>query len=703
MFQKLIIKTYKKRIQTTYINVINKSSKFNIDNDESLKDEVYLTYGNTTVGGEYSVKYNKNINHNVICLNSNQDYLDIPIGEVNSQRINNTYYNGMLYNEEKFNNNYTNNKIIYLWCKVDANINQKFNLINILCDSTEVITLFLKTDGSLNLYSDGKECSTGLNINFNEWNFIGLNLKNEYAEIYCNENKKIISNAVNDESITNGFKLCTEIVVDDYTNAIIGNKSNGTLINYQNPVEIIYCCIGCDAFSDIKRTAIYLNGIKYLNNYKVNKFSGVSFFDNSLYSDFEVFPLLGSLSSNKGTKPEICFAMNNSYSSDKAKIFKYDDEKKNHVFASYRDDIYQLQGHNQLIGYKIPFNQSGIISLWVKPDEVYINEENRYLFDISGKFRISLSINNYIVIERKIDLPEGSVYSKEKLARRLSSNEWNLIVVKFDDGLDIKVNSSVSIHRDINLNIEDTDILYLGVSLDSNDNPFGFLNGFVKLLTFKIGNSSIYDDDFFNSIYFNGNIININKNYDDYNRVKSVEISEKNTKLVYEYKFYDKENKLNPYVTCENLPNGNKIIYNYNEKKMLTHKLELTSNEDICSVYFYKYNLSNQLVEEYHYGYNNLFDYLYVFEYDNYGNIVFKKEKDVNNNIIHSFEYYYDTNNPYLLIMVKLDNEIIYNIEYHAHKKLYPSKITKNGEEFNLTWEENRLKSFGNCSFYVYS
>ena len=50
--------------------------------------------------------------------------------------------------------------------------------------------------------------------------------------------------------------------------------------------------------------------------------------------------------------------------------------------------------------------------------------------------------------------------------------------------------------------------------------------------------------------------------------------------------------------------------------------------------------------------------------------------------------------------MVKLDNEIIYNIEYHSHKKLYPSKITKNGEEFNLTWEDNRLKSFGNCSFY---
>jgi len=681
-------------------------------NDFCIGGSEKLAYGLLPDIKDMDITYNNTINHNMFSFNRYFSNLTYNYYYANVYRSNKKY-NNIQFNREKWNNKSQESKCIYGLFKTQNDSNASFMFIsnndNVMYsldidnyDQELIITKVTSSNGIAR--GVGSTSSTGLYIDYDKWNLLGLELRENKIIVYCN------GNSYEDDIDNINLNLFYKIGIGygylgvenqtDYDNNIY------TLDECDNPLNVLYFSIGTSFINDHKK--IYSECNEYLNNnFKIEKTSKVTYYNKSIHENnsINIISLNGSTISSNNIKPYIESSSSENFIDNKSKMYEYDNVTLKHVYGSYEATFENKTLVNPVLGYKLVYGSSlltgstGTISVMIKPDDI-TSLNRRYIFSLIYKnnninyIKLGLYINssNKLIVESTSNVGLVTSYT---LNHDLELDKWSYVSLAWseNDTVYIKYNTSNFISTNLTVEKINSCITYIGSTLNSNNECQYPLNGLMQMLSYS---TNILTKEEVDEIYSNG-LIEIKKTYDlDEKVISKKYITNENT-LTNEYTYFN-ANNFSPNVQKEIDLSGNTITYTYDTYNNITSKTTVNSNNIILEKNLYKYDNVYRLIEETRYKYGNLLDYIYTYEYDTNGNITTKKKYSNLNILEYTDTYNYDTEIPDRLINVtRSENNVSrtkYEMQYASY--VYPITIYKDNIAIAIEWSGNKISKIGN-------
>ena len=641
----------------------------------------------TIKGSTINVDDESPLNELVASLAFKEDnaILSYPFETMNKERkAESTTEKTFTYN--KWNSQFKNRKTVYGWIKPLANPIGEQRIFGLSTDDSYGFRFKLsvntdRTVSFVDLASDiGNDVNFRLNTTskliVNKWNLVGFKVDFNY-----NGTVKAVTLVLNDEFVNGTY--ADELSMDALKFFVIGEaspslvSSNYTVTNnsvqsvpINMPFKLAYASIGGTNISKEDFTGIYEQGQKYLMTLPNYGASGVTFFDETVYSGFDVISLNGSLSSLKRMKPKLHSYTEASFKVEKSRMFKYDNTGVNplyrHVYASYNADVNLNKGNHSKLAYDLLLRNTGTITLRFKLDELNETDGERVILysgdGTTQKMKLYVDLDNKLCLESN----GGSV---NKIGS-VSLENWHFLSLRFNssgakvnlDGLSYNTASTT-----FNLNDYFT---YIGCSVDEHEKPVGHLNGCIEMLAFK---DSFATDSEINNIKNNGESYSVRTYYDELGRTVGKKIFSKDDVLTKQYWYKTKNGLTTTKLQTETSYNGvDGISYDYDAVGNI-NRIEIDHDGDVTDKY-YVYDGLSRLKSSTINGVTK------TYSYDSNNNIKFK----------NGIEYFYDETIKDRLTSRSDGTTITYDTNGFMGN---PTKITKPLQEIELSWNGRRLAS----------
>lgn len=588
-----------------------------------------------------------------------------------------------VFNYDSWKSKFRNRKTVYAWIKPTLLPRDKQRLFafSALDDSGFRFVLSVNKNNTLVLEDklNDIELTTTEDIdytlNVNEWNLVGFKVDFDFIN-----NSKTISIILNGRLFSKTY--LDEISLDSLKFFVIGEhciSSNYTDIEYltgtkyQNnmPFKLAFLSVGGTDIQGDEFIGIYEEGIRFLTSEPNFGASGVTFFDESVYKGFDVITLNGSLNSLKRMQPKEYIYIENTFSSEKINMFKFDtvglDPLYRHVYASYDSGVNLNRVTSSKLAYDLLLRNSGTISLRFKVDQLNDSDNNDRVILYSGngtqqKMKLYIDSNNNLCFADSVN--NYNLFSSVLL------DKWHLVTIRFTGSnllINLDDNSVQNITTVLNL---DNIYTYIGCSIDSTNLPIEHLNGCIEMLAFK---DSFASDVEIQNIYNNGESFSVRTYYDELGRTSSRRVHSKNNVLRKNYYYTEKNGCTSTKISSEESYSGEQIHYEYDELGNLKNvEIEDELGNVVNKNYTYDglFRLKSSIVN----GITNTYDY--------YPNNNIKKK----NNIL----YYYDGRLKDQLTSRSDGTTITYDESGFIGN---PLKIDKPNQKLELVWNGRRLIS----------
>ena len=431
--------------------------------------------------------------------------------------------------------------------------------------------------------------------------------------------------------------------------------------------------------------AVYNEGLDYLNSTNsILKASGVSYYNQEVYKDFDVITLNGSLNSKNGITPLSLTSKNHSFRFDKTRIFEYDTVLQRHVYGvfSSRSDFIDKR---TLLSYNLNMTNKGAFSIRFKIKNATNSNRTLIAFGNSGQEKIRIFIDQSKYLQAYVN---NTLMSFKK---EIDLNTWyTLTVFIIGNGIYFFINGSLFYNYFF---VNGVDLSNTITYVASSSNGSNVLDGYVEMLAFSTKQFDVSShSNVASDIYNNGKVISIKNNLDSLGRVirKEVITNKKTLDHLYEYNkfrvnreiFFDNHNYKYEYDDM-----GNIIKKDYYDKDTLLNETS------------YQYDQLGRLISE---TYSDGKKHTYA--YDTNGNIKYHTIYQ-NNTIISNLNYTYSTTIKDLLLSItdSITNTVIKQFEYNNSYKGIPTSITSSNVKDNLIWEGKRLRQIGTKVRYTYN
>ena len=668
-----------------YFNRIEKAY-----NDEIVK-------GGTHAKGIYGAKptlktinqvYDDSIKMNVYQFEDNYDFIWYKLDTFNSNKPTG-YSNGKYFDLDTWKRRFFYNKTFYMWIKPSGTFKEenlfRFQKEDANKNRINLALLNITSSGKIGYIEETKgyysKTSTTI-VKRNEWNLVGIKIFKNELEDNC---KCILF--INDEATT---EFDTTIGVTEISNLVIASqtpittstttsKKNTITTSLSLPFKVCMMSFGSYNYTKEDMKAIYNEGLKYLvNSSPVQKTTGVSYYNGSVYQDFDVVTLNGSLESTSGNKPIALMKTDSSFKVEKARIFKYDPTIKRHVYGAFNDVSNLTHGNHSLLAYDLSLKNKGVISFKFKP-EAPITSNYRYV--VSSYKDESMKMGIYISSTNELRFAfEPKLFICKTL---MEMDKWYTITLFYSGKtISIYIDGQLFFDEELSSEIDLSDcVTYIGSDKDGTS----ALNGYVEMFAYS-DKESTTQANIAKNIYENGNTISIRNHLDSLGRVKEkvIQTNKNEYKKTYSY------DKLR--ITREIEPDTHNIKYTYDGMGNIAKK-QFLINDIVESTSTYQYDKLGRLVKEVYPNGN-----IETFTYDENGNIITHQLNTSQGQLIGDERYHYASTNKDQLISITngfTNNSIIKEYKYEDSYKGNPTSIITNGVRENLTWEGRKLKQVG--------
>ncbi|MCM1259530.1 MAG: hypothetical protein NC182_01130 [Prevotella sp.] len=637
--------------------------------------------------------YDDSIKMNVYQFEDTYDFIWYKLDTFNSNKPTG-YSNGKYFDLDTWKRRFFYNKTFYMWIKPSGTFKEenlfRFQKEDANENRSNLALLNVTSSGKIGYKEETKNyySKTSNNVlKLNEWNLVGIKIFKNELEDSC---KCILF--INDE-VTTEFN--TTIDVTEISNLVIASQTpittSTTSSNKSNvstslslPFKVSMMSFGSFNYIKEDMKAIYYEGLKYLVNSTPVKATGVSYYNGSVYQDFDVVTLNGSLESTRGNKPVALMKTDSSFKVEKARIFKYDPTIKRHVYGAFNDVSNLTHGNHSLLAYDLSLKNKGMISFKFKVDEEMTTK--RYL--LASYHNETQKLGVFI---EYIDNKECICFelNGQRLAcnSRIIYNHWYSIVLFIkDNNFKMFIDGSLLYEENITCDLTDT-ITYLGSLKDGTSS----LNGYLEMFAYSDKEFEVNDVSILvQNIFENGNTISIKKHLDSLGRVKdkTITTNKSNYKTTYVYDKFRvmKELDLDTHSTH----------YEYDSMGNITKRQDKLQ-DTIESESSYQYDKLGRLIKEIHPNGD-----IETFTYDANRNIITHQLSSSQGQLIDDETYHYSSINKDQLISITdgfTNNSIIKEYKYEDSYKGNPTSIITNGVRENLIWEGRKLKQVDDISF----
>ena len=649
------------------------------------------TYGAKPTLKTINQVYDDSINMKVYQFEDNYDFIWYKLDTFNANKPTG-YSNGKYFDLDIWKRRFFYNKTFYIWIKPSGTFKEenlfKFQKEDANENRSNLALLNITSSGKIGYKEEAKgyySKTSNSVLKLNEWNLVGIKIFKNESEDSC---KCILF--INDE-IASEFK--TTIDVTKISNLVIASqtptttsattsKKNTITTSLSLPFKVCMMSFGSYNYTKEDMKAIYNEGLKYLvNSTPVQKATGVSYYNGSVYQDFDVITLNGSLESSRGNKPVALMKTDSSFKVEKARIFKYDSTIQRHVYGAFDDVSNFTHGNHSLLAYNLNLKEKGAISFRFMIDEEqttkrtiltsYHHETQKlgvFIEYIDNKECICFEVNGQRLVCNS----------------RIIYHHWYSIALFIkDNNFKIFVDGNLLYEENITCDLTNT-ITYLGSLKDETNS----LNGYIEMFAYSDKEFST-PNSIVQSICENGNTISIRKHLDSLGRVnqKVIKTNKGEYKTTYAY------DKLR--ITKEVEEDTHNIKYEYDSMGNITKK-QFLINDIVESASSYQYDKLGRLIEEVKPNGD-----IETFTYDENGNILTHKIKNKEGTLITNEKYNYSITIKDQLISIQnaTTGNIIKEFKYENSYKGNPTTIVKDGVSQNLVWEGRKLKQIGNTSF----
>ena len=663
-------------------------------NEDILFESMTMLYGGKLENISTELVDDNDLNLKVIRFINSSSKISIDTNTINSLKELKTNKVDS-FNKEEWDKEFSKRKEVMMWIKVGS-LSQNENDINIFSfNSSEetIASIKVANNGLVKFIYDG-EVRSNIKIIPKSWTLVGLTLEE------VDQNKVTVGCLVNDflhtvEIEVNKIKQIEKLVLGN-------NEANTQPINM--PFDILYMGVGAYKHTLDSYKAIYNEGYKYIFRDEVKSKSGVIYYNHDVFSEFDVIPLNGNLTSSKGLKPVEYTYSAPTFSKTKTKLFKLDRKKNGndtnytsrHSYGSYTEDI-DLSGKSKsMLCYDLGLKKEGTISLRFKCDSDVSKTSNylsRTIFSSLAPNLNKLSLSVYIdALNETLKVAIGSNTYETNLG--ISFDIWHQLIISWnEEKIYISLDNKKQILSGVNSFPDLTNSkTYIGCNY-INNTLSRHLQGSIEMFSY----SHNYIEDT-SRIINDGKPISVLKEYDEVNRQVTKEINTGTKTLTHKYIYNDENEVINPLLTMEVLPTSEQIIYSYDRSGNITHKITI-ENEAIKESIFYKYDVSGRLINEKCYEGNN-FKYDYEYKIDSNDDILEKIMYNNSGSIIEREVYTYSNTIKNQLLNIKTinsNNEVIEikEITYEETDPFRPSTYKGN----ILTWASRRLETYGSNSY----
>ena len=587
----------------------------------------------------------------------------------------------------RWNSQFRNRKTVYGWIKPTANPTDEQRIFGLSTDDSFGFRfkLTVNKDGTLSFIdlssnvgnnTKFKLKSTG-KVEVGKWNLVGFKIDYNYSE-----GSKEVTMVLNDEVIIDNYddelsmdalsyfvigEASPSLVNSDYTTT---KKSAVQSVPVSMPFRLAFASVGGSDITEKDFAGIYEEGRKYLFEDPNYGASGVTFFDETTYKDFDVITLNGSLTSLKRMQPKVHSYTEASFKVEKSRMFKFDNTGEKplyrHVYASYNDIVSLNKGNPSKLAYDLLLRNVGTITLRFKIDGLAGNNKNRVIVysgdGTNQKMKLFIDTANVLRFEDGTKDVRPICY--------ISDNTWHFMALRFNansvsltlDGEDFDIEST-----GINL---DNILTYVGCSVDSILKPVEHLNGCIEMLAFK---DSCATNDEICGIRDNGESFSVRTYYDELGRTSTKKIHSKDNTLSKKLTYAKKNGLTSTKIAMEESYVGETICYEYDEVGNIKNVEVEDQNGNVVNK-AYTYDGLSRLKSSTIDGVSN------TYEYDSNNNI--KKKNGI--------EYKYEGLLKDQLTGRTDGTTITYDTKGFIGN---PTNIFKPNQNLELSWDGRRLAS----------
>ena len=347
--------------------------------EKAYNDEIVK--GGTNAKGTYGAKptlktinqvYDDELKMKVYQFEDTYDFIWYKLDTFNNNRQTG-YSNGKYFNIDTWKRRFFYNKTFYMWIKPSGTFKEenlfRFQKEDANENRSNLALLNVTSSGKIGYKEETKNYYSKTSnsvLKLNEWNLVGIKIfKNELEDsckciLFINDEATEKFNTTIDVTAISNLVIASQTPITTSTTS--SNKSNVST-SLSLPFKVCMMSFGSFNYTKEDMKAIYYEGLKYLvNSTPVQKSTGVSYYNGSIYKDFDVITLNGSLESTRGNKPVKLMKTDSSFKVEKARIFKYDPTIKRHVYGAFDDVSNLTHGNHSLLAYDLNLKDKGIIS-----------------------------------------------------------------------------------------------------------------------------------------------------------------------------------------------------------------------------------------------------------------------------------------------------------------------------------------------------
>lgn len=619
----------------------------------------------TTIDNGFNV-LNFSKNNQMIKYEFNDD-----VSELATRSINNVLKRGAGLDDEE---SLSAKPIMSLWIKPKTNTNDDDQLFigytNLIVaqNSYETFKLALDENGYLHLVTinqygseDEESC---IPIIWNKWNYLVI----EDSKIYLNGKNEIFNHSF---SVGTLSKLC------------IGEQETYNESSTRCSFKVAFIMYGkYEQETDINID--YVEGLKALNQNTGAILDKTTYLESAFNNKYEVYPLNGSIMSNRSNKSK-------SNIKDNYSLFEYDNELKQYVYSSYcyKDTSLIVKPGVKDKGFvSIKFKLDGLsdyTSLSVEDETYPFNKSTRAIMDY-GYLKIYL-VNN---CNLEIFSFEGNSVVQ---CGELESDRWYILTIF--NGDENSNNSAIYLDNTLlaaytTLQFDESSKLYIGTF----DTKKAQLDGWFSSLVIKDGVVSTSARSSVLNELMSQHKIEYIQNSDALGQVtsKGIKVND-NVLMTTNYTYSGVK------LAQENLSIYNeKRVYTYDNMNNVVRIVKTSALGN--RTYAYNYDGFGRLVNV-NDGNNNI-----LMIYDDHGNILKRQQAQISAQGMTQNEIFsYDAKNRLRILRINNSNgQEEYKLQYDSNK-YSPNKIIKilNGAEVeskDIAYEGKRVKSIGKIGFY---
>ena len=655
--------------KTGYINKLER-----VFNEEVIKGGfggVGLS-GATFTKKQINEEYDPSIKMDVINFSKANEFICYDYSTFNSNKTNYNYFNLKEWQEEL-----KTNKTACMLVNVSGTLCDR-TLYTFLSKGEKLCSFVLTSNGTLKYVSGIYSIETREKIKLNAWNLIGIHM-------YYDEDEEYYKCTLSINGIPKNDFIGIDVSLID--SVIVGNDTSSPTSNsvFSCTLKVSLMTFGAHYYHDGDFKAVYNEGLDYLNSTNnILKASGVSYYNQEVYKDFDVITLNGSLNSKNGITPLSLASKNHSFRFDKARIFEYDTVLQRHVYGvfSSRSDFIDKKA---LLSYNLNMTNKGAFSISFKIKDATNSNRTLIAFGNSGQEKIKIFIDQSKYLQAYVN------NTLMNFKKEIDLNTWyTLTVFIIGNGIYFFINGSLFYNYFF---VNGVDLSNTITYVASSSTGSNVLDGYVEMLAFSTKQFDVSShSNVASDLYNNGKVISIKNNLDSLGRVirKEVITNKKTLDHLYEYNKF----RINREIFFDN----HNYKYEYDDMGNITKK-DYYDKDTLLNETSYQYDQLGRLISE---TYSNGKKHTYT--YDTNGNIKYHTIYQ-NNTIISNLNYTYSTTIKDLLLSItdSITNTVVKQFEYNNSYKGIPTSITSSNVKDNLIWEGRRLRQVGTKVRYTYN